>query len=268
MECLTGGSSSIGAIVGGVIGGFIAGTVISLGIAAIVIAIVTKCRKKDEDMEPHPKTNKFPGTSSTTTAEPYYTQQQNQSDDPGYEFLPVFNKGSEVKDDPDAEYDVPQLALTGLPAAHAVVNSEYEVMDPVEEKTLGAGRGGKGDSSKRQKAPALPKQKLPKPTFINEDKTVDKGPSKAPLAPGGKKKVSASNTGERATQSTANLKRKYQTEGQQGAVGKGSPPQHGAVGQPEEVGGFRAMREKLAANMGGATVEGQSAAQQQDGRKK
>lgn len=183
-DCLTGSSSSAAAIVGGVFGGLIAGAVIALGIAALVVVIIVKWRRsrENEEVPPHPKTHRFP----TSATEVRYTH-NSQSDDPGYEFLPVFNKGSGTEvngDDFDAEYDIPQVALTGLPSV-AADGPQYEVMDPVEEKTAAgscrAGVGGHKSPGKKQapsntaKQPKKKQKSSPrsrKATCVNVDKEV------------------------------------------------------------------------------------------------
>lgn len=340
-SCLTGSTSSIGSIVGGVIGGIIAGAVIALGIAALVIVIILKRRKSDtKELDPHPTTSKFPGKGSSglvEAAEQRYAGKQNPSDDAGYEFLPVFNKGP-TGDATDAEYDIPQLALSGLPSAPAAGQSEYEVMDLMDTNTGTAGGGKESRFSKRKKAPAAPKgskqkekkEKEGKPAqkgkkaghesvekkgrenaekkgyenvfgkkgYENVDmKDDDGGTPKYPLAQ--KKfelsapKVSGSSITPVPAQSlpsppplpppTIDAK-KGPAKGVKGEVGKGVKGEVGkkssqlqAAASPpstesQEVGRFKAMREKFAANFGGgAAVAGESPAgkqQPQDGKKR
>lgn len=181
------------------------GAAIAVSVTILVFVLIVKYRRvggDDEEMSPHPKTSQFPGKSPSSAADLRYDQQQ-QSDDAGYEFLPVFNKGSgtEVRGgggDPDAEYDIPQAALTGLPSGTGPTRSEYEVMSPLEGETaIGDGSGRKGGNKKH--APPPPKgskehkkkqkssPRARKPTYEN----VDKEPSETPPIQGGKAQKTA-----------------------------------------------------------------------------
>jgi hypothetical protein len=297
-ECLTGRSSSTASLAGGVIGGIFAGVVLTLGIGAVVIAVIIfKCRNWDEDeLNPHPKTDKFPkgevSSSSIGTTEQRYANQKNQPDDPGYEFLPVFNKGPSGDETGElSEYDVPQLALSGLPEAPPP-NAEYEVMgDLVPEKSRGKGK--KGGSSKKKHAPQVPKsskeqaQKKQKNTRRQAYENVDgssaaEGPPPPPVTADKMKKLDASASRIQAADGAPAVNAKKKTtpaKGRHTEVGKGStqqqsaavkapplqtaagkaPPAAGkalqtAAAESEEVDGFKAMRNKLAANIGGGAT--------------
>lgn len=233
-------------------------------------------RGKKEEITPHPKTRRYlvreEARDDATTAESVGNQ-QNQIDESGYEFLPVFKsegKAAAVKgEDSDVEYDIPQDVLTGLPTSTSPhVPPEYECVDPAPQQP----------PSKSQKK----NKKARKPTYISMDKVSGgKTTTNPPTVPGGESKfespwnevrvpskvqniAAASNkpSSKKAPLPSAQKGRKVQPGV---GVAPAEPPQ--AIARKEEVeeeegegegGEFEAMRARLANKKGAKINEGQS----------
>ena len=137
-DCLT-PSPSVGATAGAAVGGLIAGAALTAGIVVVILVIlyVRRRRKRDEiEYTPHPKTLDNPKKAHLGTNE-YSTKGQGDDEievddghydnDPSYEFLPTFKDQTMEEKAVDAEYDIPQDVLHGLPSSHNRQPSvEYE----------------------------------------------------------------------------------------------------------------------------------------------
>lgn len=146
-ECLSSGTSA-GGIVGAMFGGLIAGAAISAGICLVIfIVVIKRGRRESEKDNPHPKTFKKASmrpkkVNNYTTKEEKKEEDDEDLDDyvdveggkfgdSSYEYLPTF-KDKTMKDKakgPDAEYDVPQDIMTGLPGGKLQNSGGYEYPD-------------------------------------------------------------------------------------------------------------------------------------------
>lgn len=273
-DCLSGAPSPLGAIVGGLIGGMVAGAVIASGAMAVVFFLLRKklSKKEREERSPHPTTRTYPANFAGHNQSDESGQQQHE--EPGYEFLPLSSgmppnvDGGPPREDEGAEYDIPQVVLTGLPPA-VIPATEYECMDPPPPPKVKPGgkkgqrsRGGHGKKQAPPDNSTTGKKKSKavqaKPAYLNVGKQYVVAPSKNPSAVGKGSATQQQGAMPSGKGSSMLPVGKGSSSTQPRVIGPPPPPPPPPPAPEEGVAsGFEALQQKFATN----TTEGQGAAE-------